>query len=198
MRMFTGVSRVAWAIAAALALAVSGCGSSGEPGSGAAAANKGPPGAKAAGHPQSDNMVAAVSATKGALPVEVKFELHERPQVGQPVDIDIALRPVAPSLERVQAIFHAGDGLDIVSGGETASIERPQEGVPIHHTIRILPKRDGIFVVSCVVSVDSANESLSRTFSIPLIAGEGLAEHPAKSEVAAGRTTEPRTGPKAR
>ena len=192
---------MSWVVAAAVLLAVCGCGSGGEPGSGAAPANKGSPGAKARGGRgagAADNMVAAVSATKGGLPVEVKFELHERPQVGQPVDIDIALRPVAPSLERVQAIFHAGDGLDVVSGGETASIERPQEGVPIHHTIRILPKQDGIFVVSCVVSVDSANESLSRTFSIPLIAGEGLAEHPAKSEVAAGRTAEPRTGPKAR
>jgi len=189
-----------WAVAAAVVLAVSGCGSSGESGSGAASANKGSPGAKAAKARRgaADNMVGAVSATKGGPPVEVKFELRERPQVGQPVDVDIAVLPISPNLERVHAAFQAGDGLDLVSGGETAPIERPQDGVPIHHTLRIIPKRDGIFVVSAVVTVDSANESLSRTFTIPLIAGEGLAELPTKSEVAAGRTPEPRTRPKAR
>ena len=198
MRMFTGISRVSWAIAAALALAVSGCGSSGESGTGAAPANKSPPGAKAPGRPQSDNMVAAVSATKGGPPVEVKFELRERPQVGQPVDIDIAVLPVSPNLERVHAIFQAGDGLDLVSGGETAPIEKPADGVPIRHILRILPKRDGIFVVSAVVSVDTASESLSRTFSIPLIAGQGLGEFAAKSEVAGGQATQGRPGAKAR
>ena len=200
MRMSTGISRVSWAVAAALALAIGGCGSSGESGSGAAAANKGSPGAKApnVGRRPPDNMVAAVSAAKGGPPVELKFELRERPRVGQPVDIDIALLPASPNLERVHAVFQAGDGLDLVSGGETAPIEKPQDGVAVHHTIRILPKRDGIFVVSAVVSVDSSNESLSRTFSIPLIAGEGLTELAAKSEVAAGQPPEPRPGAKTR
>ena len=198
MRMFTGISWMSWTIAAALALAVSGCGSSGESGTGAAPATTGPPGAKAPGRAQSDNMVAAVSATKGGAPVEVKFELRERPQVGQPVDIDIAVLPVSPNLERVHAIFQAGDGLDLVSGGETALIEKPADGVPIRHTLRILPKRDGIFVVSAVVSVDTASESLSRTFSIPLIAGQGLGEFAAKSEVAGGQATQGRPGAKAR
>ena len=200
MRMSTGISRVSWAVAAAVVLAVSGCGSSDGSGSGAAPANKASPVAKAANIVRRplDTMVAAVSATKGGPPVELKFELRERPQVGQPLDIDIALLPVSPNLERVHANFQASDGLDLISGGETAQIEKPQDGVPIHHTIRILPKRDGIFVVSAVVSVDSANESLSRSFSIPVIAGEGLAELAAKSEVSAGQAPERPTAPKPR
>ena len=70
--------------------------------------------------------------------------------------------------------------------------------MPVRHTLRILPKRDGIFVVSAVVSVDTASESLSRTFSIPLIAGQGLGEFAAKSEVAGGQATQGRPGAKAR
>ena len=53
-------------------------------------------------------------------------------------------------------------------------------------------------VVSAVVSVESASESLSRSFSIPLIAGQGLAELAAKSEVAAGQPPQGRPGAKAR
>jgi len=131
---------MSWVVAAAVLLAVCGCGSGGEPGSGAAPANKGSPGAKARGGRgagAADNMVAAVSATKGhSRGGEVRAA---RAAPGRPAS-GYRYRPApgSPSLERVQAIFHAGDGLDIVSGGETASIERPQEGVPIHHTIRIL------------------------------------------------------------
>jgi hypothetical protein len=46
--------------------------------------------------------------------------------------------------------------------------------------VKILPKRDGIFALTAVVSFTSANLDSSRTFSIPVIAGEGLPDQVAK------------------
>jgi hypothetical protein len=132
--------------------------------------------------------------------VELKFELHQRPVVGQPVDIDFELIPISANLERVSARFQAEEGLELVGGSNIPQVEKPVEGAPIRHTVTIVPKRDGIFSVSVVVTVDSANQSLTRTFSIPVIAGEGLAELAAKSEVAVGQaaaTPAPGTGFKA-
>ena len=115
------------------------------------------------------NMVSAVSAGDGAGPVDVKFELMQRPEVGKPVDISLALVPTA-SLERLYAQFQAGDGLEIVKGGEMGQLVRPAAGAAIAHLLTVIPRRDGIFTILAVVLTDTATESVSRNFSIPVIA----------------------------
>lgn len=136
------------------------------------------------------DMVSAVSGGKGGAPVELKFSLAERPQVGQPVEIDIAVLPVSP-LDRVAAHFQAGDGLVLRSGDEMNAVDRPETGVPLPHRITIVPERDGIFFVSAVVLADSPQQSISRTFSIPIIAGQGLS--PPKAGAATPDGVEPKT-----
>ena|ERR1700733_14611455 len=132
------------------------------------------------------NMVSAVSSGKPSAELELKFELRGRPVVGEPVDIDLALIP-AQDLDRVYAIFQAGEGLELTRGGKTAEIDHPPAGIPIPHTLTIVPQRDGVFYVSGVVLTDSPTQSVSHSFSIPVIAGAG-------SPVPAGapETTQPR------
>jgi hypothetical protein len=190
MRTSIRISRSGWAVAAALVLGSSGCGSTTES-TAAAHARKTPghhpaqvadPAARAPG-----DMVAAVSLSKTGPPVELKFELRQRPQVGQPLDVDIAVLPVSADIDSLYARFQAGEGLDLVAGSNLPGVDKPAQGVPIRHTVRIIPKRDGIFTLSATVGVNSAKDSVSRTFSIPVIAGEGLPELGAKSEVAEGQ-----------
>lgn len=139
-----------------------------------------------AGERATADMVAAASTAKTG-PVELKFDLRDRPEVGQPLDVDVALVPAQPNIDRVQVKFQAEDGLELVSGGDVEPIEKPADGVPIRRTVRVVPHRDGIFALSAVVSTDSANSSGSRTFSIPVIAGRGLSDSSGgKEEVAAG------------
>jgi len=38
------------------------------------------------------------------------------------------------------------------------------EGIPIRHSIKVLPKKDGIFTVNAVVSADAAGQSWSPDF----------------------------------
>lgn len=122
-------------------------------------------------------MVRAVNSSGGEPPVDVRFDVEERPQVGKPVDIALALIPTA-GLERLQAKFQASDGLELIKGAETALIVRPVVDTPITHTVTVVPQRDGIFTVMAVVLTDSESESVSRNFTIPLIAGTGLPESP--------------------
>ncbi|MGH8285404.1 MAG: hypothetical protein ACRETT_06520 [Steroidobacteraceae bacterium] len=119
------------------------------------------------------DMVSAVSGGRASGPVELKFALAERPQVGQPLEVEIAVLPVSV-LDRVAANFQVGAGLELRSGGQMPAVNKPERGVPLSHRLTIVPLRDGIFFISAVVLADSPELSLTRTFSIPIIAGQGV------------------------
>jgi hypothetical protein len=130
-----------------------------------------------------DDMVAAVSAGKGGPPVRLKFELRSSPQAGQPLDLDFAILPDVQSIERINAKFQGSEGLELVDGGDLAAVDKPAQGAVIRHVVRVLPKQDGIYTVTAAVSVDLASDSITRTFTIPVIVGEGLPELTANSDI---------------
>jgi len=83
-----------------------------------------------------------------------------------------------------------------VDGGQIPAADRPPEGVSIAHTIRVLPKRDGIFTLSAVLTVDSAGQSNRETYSIPIIAGSGMPDLPTKPATPASSAGSPGTAAK--
>lgn len=118
-------------------------------------------------------MVSAVSSSKPTNDLQLKFELRNRPVVGQPVDVDLALIP-GQDLERIYTTFQGSDGLDVTVGAKTDEIKRPPVGVPITYAITIVPQREGVFSVSAAVLADSSGSSVTRTFSVPVIAVSGM------------------------
>ena len=74
------------------------------------------------------DMVAAVTPAKEGPPAELKFELRQLPQAGQMLDVDIAVVPDAPQIERIYAKFQGSPGLDLVEGAELASVAKPVAG----------------------------------------------------------------------
>jgi hypothetical protein len=184
MRMFRrgGFSNVGPALAATVIL---GCGSSktpdiAEPAKPAAAPRTTPP-----ANLVSPNMVSAASGARtGPATVQLRFELRERPNVAQPLDIDVVILPASATVDRLSGRVEAGDGLQLTEGAQIAPTDRPADGMPIRHSIRVLPTREGIFTVTAVVSLDAAGQSWSQTFSIPVIVGAGVPE-PAKPSTAA-------------
>jgi hypothetical protein len=173
-------------MAVGLLLGVSGCGSAEQPSaptsSTDAKARKQPKTVVAAkpGEDDLSDMVAAVSSAKSGPPVELKFTLATRPQVGQVMDLDVAVVPRAPVPDSVAVSFQAGEGLEIVEGSQLERVGKLVDGTPIRHVVKVLPKRDGIFALMAVVSYAAADQDWSRTYSIPVIAGEGLPEQVAK------------------
>jgi len=155
-----------WAILAAGALLASGCGS-GDPAKSATSSSS----AKAHKHKTQaptipgeqslGDMIAAVSASKGP-PVELKFSLPTRPEVGQVTEIEVAVVPRAPVPDSVSVSFQVVDGLEIVDGAQMERVDKLTDGNPIRHVVKVLPKRDGIFALTAVVSFTASNQDLNR------------------------------------
>jgi hypothetical protein len=182
MRPFVRNRKLRYSAAALGAVAILCACSSGEtPGAAASPPSQAAPRKSPVSNLLSPDMVSAVSVGGTGPPaVQVKFELRQRPGVAQPLDIDLAIVPASGALDGVSGKVEVGDGLELSAGGHIAPTEHPVEGVPILHSIKVLPKKDGIFTVSAVLSVDAAGQSSSQTFSIPVIVGAGLSEPPAK------------------
>jgi hypothetical protein len=140
-------------------------------------------------------MVAAVSPGKGGPPVGLRFEIRSSPEAGQPVDIDLVILPDAVSIDHIDGKIQGGENMSVVEGVDIPTVEKPAQGTVIRHVVRVLPKQDGIFTVTAAVNVDLATESITRTFTIPVIVGDGLPELAANSEVADAASAAG-TGPK--
>jgi hypothetical protein len=194
-------TRTSWAVGLlgiVLGLTLGGCGSSSsQPGAGSTSKKKVmhaqtlDPGSRAP-----DDMVAAVSAGKPGPPIALKFEVRETPKAGEALDVDIAVLPDAPAINRIYGRFQTGDGLELVEGGQLGQVDKPAAGSIIRHVVRVLPKQDGIYALTATLSVDQGDDSLSRVFSIPVIVGDGLPESTAKAQVTAGQAAEPGTNSK--
>jgi len=118
------------------------------------------------------DFVTAVGVDRTALPIEVQFALRKRPEVGEPVELDIRVTPTGP-LGRLIMSFHAEDGLAIAGGEAASETDRPAPGIPLSHALTIVAQRDGIYYVKATVLVDVGADSIARTFTIPVIAGAG-------------------------
>jgi hypothetical protein len=115
-------------------------------------------------------MVAAVADAKaGSARVSVRFDLRARPQVAQPLDLNMVILPSA-GLDRISGKIEAGDGLELVSAADIPPADRPAEEVPISYSIRVVPRREGVLTLRTVISSESGGVPITQTFSIPLIA----------------------------
>jgi hypothetical protein len=157
---------------------LSGCGSAEPDPTAAGPSSSGKPKVSAGNRP---DMVAAVSASKTPGAVDVRFALSGRPTVGQPLEVQVALTPTQ-ELDALYARFDASDGLELVKGVETPHLKEPATGSALEHSVTVVPRSDGIFNLTAVVLSDSPKESVTRYFSIPIIAGAGLPDLPADTK----------------
>ena len=176
------ISAVRWGALVAAAGLLAGCGyfSGSHPGTGAHSAAKpkvhAPP-------PPSDpaakalaGMVAAVAPSGAQAPIDLRFSIRDRPQVGQEDEIDYAVIPQNPGVETIRLVFGSVEGLQVVSHGPPLAAVKPAAGVPIFGSVTVRPVKAGLFTLTAAVAVDSATQSVVWPFSIPVIAGEGPAQ----------------------
>jgi hypothetical protein len=131
----------------------------------------------------SRNMVSAATEVKSGstpLPVQVKFEITERPEVGKPLDVNVAIIPTTPNFDRLMTQAQGEEGLEVVGSADLPTSEKPTEGTPVQHIVKVLPKTDGIYNLTLTVSgVDTAGQVSSQAYQIPIIAGQGFPDLPA-------------------
>jgi hypothetical protein len=122
-------------------------------------------------------MVEDVGPSGSQPPVELRFSIHDRPQVGRDDEIDYALIPQTPGLETIRLDFAALNGLEVVSHGPTLAAIKPASGQPIFGSVTVRPEKTGLFTLMAEVGVESSpGDSVMWSFSIPVIAGEGPAQ----------------------
>jgi len=119
--------------------------------------------------PEDKRLANAVPTGKTAAPVDLKYDVLAKPQVGQPFEIELALLPrlAADALEvEVTGI----PGLAIVSGG-VAKFEGVSSGD--RHVVRVLVQADaaGIYYANVVARMITQSRSEARTFSVPVVVG---------------------------
>jgi hypothetical protein len=126
-------------------------------------------------------MVEAASQGKSQLPVALKFDLLQRPAVGQPLEIALALVPqVAASAARIEV---AGlDGLQVADGDSKIEVPALDANQVYRHSIRLTPAAEGVLLLNLNVTLKREELSDSRVFSVPIIvaAAPGGAAPPKK------------------
>ncbi len=115
-------------------------------------------------------MVSGVSAGKNDATVDLKFELKARPQVGQPLTIEVALLPKLVA-ETMRVTYIATDALAVQPVTLPGEFHNVQAGSVYHHEVSVIPRDNGVYYVSAVVLLDSDTGSVARTFAIPVVVG---------------------------
>jgi len=150
-----------------------GCARDGTPGADAAAAGTAAAGSRRGAKAPVDAMVSAVSASgKPGAPVELKFDLGSRPELGKPLEVTVAVVPLGEGITQLRVVFQSNEAVEVQAGSEMAVQDRPAAGVPVSHTVTVVPRRDGVFYLGAVALVEGPGGSVARSFAIPIIVGD--------------------------
>jgi len=138
------------------------------------------------------HMVTGVTNTaKPGAPVDLRFEIKERPAAGVPLQVEIAFLPQvgSPSL---RATFIATDGLAVRPSPVPASYKDVTTGGIYRHTLTVVPREDGAYYVSAIVLMDLDNGPEARTFNLPIVVGApaDVAAKPEPPKDASGQPVE--------
>jgi hypothetical protein len=114
-------------------------------------------------------MVEAVSQGKSQLEVQLKFDLRQKPTVGQPLDVDIAVMPQIDA-GAAQVQISGGEGLTVAPGAEQIELPNVQANEVYRQSFKVTPTAEGVLLLGLTVSLKHDEMTESRVFSIPVIA----------------------------
>ena len=113
-------------------------------------------------------MVEAAGQGKAQGPIDLKFELAQKPKVGQQLEINLALMPQIDAQTATIQISPT-DGLTLADGAGQFDIPSIAEGQVYRHTVNVLPTAEGVFVMGVTLLLKNDDATETRAFSIPII-----------------------------
>lgn len=117
---------------------------------------------------QTAGMVEAATAGKSTVPVELKFDLAERPLAGHPLTLNLALLSQISADSATLQVAEA-PGLQLAPGGAVLSIQNVGPLGVYRHEVQVTPAAEGIFFLGVTVSLKHDEITESRAFSVPII-----------------------------
>lgn len=172
-----------WVLWVSMAGLLAACGSDPEPEAAAPAAPAKPTVAAAAPGDETKTFAKAVGDGKPGAAVSIRYEFAAKPAVGTPTEVDIALIP-SVGVDSLAAKLTGMEGITL-AGNLDASFSAVEAGKSYRHKVSVLPDRTGVFYITVSVNTQIAGSSVARTFSIPFVVGEAVAQQkagPAKDE----------------
>jgi hypothetical protein len=118
---------------------------------------------------QTAGMVQAPTQGKSQLPVELKFDLSQKPKVGQLLEINLALIPQI-SANSVTLQVSGADDLTVAPDAGQFDIPAAEAGAVYRQTLKVTPNAEGVSIVGVTVSLKNDTGAEQRAFSIPVIA----------------------------
>jgi hypothetical protein len=118
---------------------------------------------------QTAGMVEAASQGKSQVPVELKFDIAQRPKVGQPLDIDLALIAQIPASPATVQVSDSEE-VSVAPGAKQFDIASEEAGEVYKHTVNVTPNAEGVVLLGVTVSLKHDEMVDQRVFSIPIIA----------------------------
>lgn len=119
-------------------------------------------------------MVEAVVQSKSQAPVDLKFDLPERPVEGQPLEVAIALLPQIAARSATVAVI-GSDGLKLEPGGDQFEFAAVEADQVYRHSIKMTPTADGLYLLTLSVSLQHDQTADLRVFSVPILVGRAAA-----------------------
>jgi hypothetical protein len=126
-----------------------------------------PPGPTAA--EQTAGMVQAAAQGKSQVPIELKYDIAQRPKVGQSLEINLALiAQVAASSATIQVT--GADDVTVAPGANQFDIPAEEAGEVYRETVHVTPNAEGVVLLGVTVLLKHDEMVDQRAFSIPIIA----------------------------
>jgi hypothetical protein len=113
-------------------------------------------------------MVEAVVQSKSQAPINLKFDLLQRPVGGQPLEIAIALLPQIAARSATVSVT-GSDGLKLDPGEDQFEFPAVEAAQVYRHSIKVTPTADGLYLLTLSVSLQHDQVSDSRVFSVPIL-----------------------------
>jgi hypothetical protein len=113
-------------------------------------------------------MVEAASQGKSQLAVKLKFDLPQKPTLGQALDIDLAVMPQIDA-NGADLQVTGGDGLTVAPAAAQIALAGLEAGQVYRQSVKVTPTVDGVLVLGLIISLKHDEITESRAFSIPLI-----------------------------
>jgi hypothetical protein len=174
-------------LAASMCLLFAGCGSEPKPGPVTKAVPK--PAPVAVPVDPTAKMARAVGDGKPGAAVGIKYDLEVKPQVGVPLPVKVMFAPTAGA-DALEASFSGMDGITL-AGNLTTSFEAVKSGEFYPHEFTVVPERTGVFYVTVNASTRFGGTTMERTFAIPFVVGEQVAQLDAVPPKNAGSEPQP-------
>lgn len=118
-------------------------------------------------------LAAAVVDSKTSAPVDMKYDVLTKPELGQPFEVELTFQTRLPA-EKLETAITEAPGLTLV--GETVAAFAPVEGGQSYVTKVLVQGNDpGLFYIGVTAKMSTSVQTEVRAFAIPIVIGDAPA-----------------------